>query len=100
MVEHPAGTGWRGVYLQALRTFRLPARPSAPVVSISAFGLGPSPPSAPAQRFSFSPPLRHFPSSIRHLPSAIYNPLFAIFYPLSSIRSPLYSGVSATRAEA
>ena len=39
MVEHPAGTSWRGVYLQALRTFRLPARPSAPVVSVSAFPL-------------------------------------------------------------
>jgi hypothetical protein len=49
MVEHPAGTAWRGVYLQALRTFRFPARPSAPVVSISLF---------------------HPPSSIFHVPSA------------------------------
>jgi hypothetical protein len=53
MVEHPAGTGWRGVYLQALRTFRFPARPSAPVVSISLF----HPPSSifhPPSAFSFS----------------------------------------------
>jgi hypothetical protein len=68
MVEHPAGTGWRGVYLQALRPFRFPARPSAPVVSFCLW--------ATFTAFRFSP-LR-LPASLSLSPS-LFTQLFQHF---------------------